>query len=147
MHFFCETVASHDNELVANTIKDCVLSIKTPAYLLDMYLTPRDWNDEAAKIFKLWLEGPEINLLRHMFLDPNAKTFIVDWEVRARQLLAQFRSEYAKHIHSPKMLELVEGLKEESEFFRKAWSDQQVLFRSGNERSYIHPNLGSLTYF
>jgi transcriptional regulator with XRE-family HTH domain len=136
-----------DGELITAAIKDCILSIKTPAYLLDRYSTPRAWNDEAAKIFEIWLRGPEINLLRHIFLDPNAKSFLVNWELRAHQILAQFRIDYANHIDDPKMNDLVIDLKLNSKFFREAWDDQQVMFRTSNERSYIHPSLGKLTYF
>jgi transcriptional regulator with XRE-family HTH domain len=140
-------VPPDDIELIAAAMKDCILAIETPAYLLDRYMTPQVWNNEAAKIFKLWLKGPEINLLRHIFLDPHATSFLVDWELRAHQILAQFRIDYAYHIDDPKMSELVENLKKNSNFFREAWDNQQVMFRTGHERSYNHPSLGPLSYF
>jgi transcriptional regulator with XRE-family HTH domain len=139
-------VSNFEDELVFGTIEKCVLSISYPAYVLDKYWTPVFWNVELAKIFSLWLEGPEINLLRHMFVDPNARTFVADWELRARQLLAQFRIDFGKQIDDPKMLELVRGLNNDSDFFRRVWGDQQVSFRDGNEKSYNHPQLGLLKF-
>lgn len=139
-------VLNFEDEMVVGTIEKCVLSISYPAYVLDKYWMPSFWNAELAKIFSLWLEGPEINLLRHMFVDPKAQTFVVDWELRARQLLAQFRIDFGKQIDDPKMLELVRGLNDDSDFFRRVWGDQQVLFRDGYEKSYNHPKLGLLEF-
>jgi transcriptional regulator with XRE-family HTH domain len=139
-------VSNLEDELVVATIEKCVLSISYPAYVLDKYWTPVFWNAELAKIFAVWLEGPERNLLRHMFVDPNARIFVANWELRARQLLAQFRIDFGKQIDDPKMLELVRGLNDDSEFFRRVWGDQQVLFRDGNEKSYKHPQLGLLRF-
>ena len=134
------------DDVVRNTIASCVSSISCPAYVLDKYWTLLFWNAELEKLFSLWLGGVERNLLRHMFADPNARTFVVDWELRARQLLAQFRDDFGKHFDDPKMLELVHGLSKDSDFFRRIWEDQQVLFRDGNLKSYNHPQLGSLTF-
>ena len=137
---------NHGDELVYGTIKKCVLSISSPAYVLDKYWTLMFWNDALAKLFSLWLAGPEKNLLRHMFVDPNARTFVVDWELRARQLLGQFRVDFGKCIDDPKMLDLVRGLSEDSDFFQRSWRDQQALFRDGSVKSYNHPQLGALTF-
>jgi transcriptional regulator with XRE-family HTH domain len=138
--------SNFEDELVRSTVESCIASISLPAYVLDKYWTPLFWNTELANIFSFWLNGPEINLLRHMFLDPNARTFVVDWELRARHLLAQFRVDFGNHIGDPRMIELVNGLSEESDFFRHAWKDQRVLFRDGNEKSYNHPRLGLLKF-
>jgi transcriptional regulator with XRE-family HTH domain len=95
-------------------IEDFISAISVPAYLLDQYYSPIAWNKSAEQIFELWLAGPEKNLLWHVFLDPTAKEFLVNWELSARQLLAQFRIEYIKHIDDPQMIELVKGLNEGS---------------------------------
>jgi hypothetical protein len=115
--------------------------------LLNKYWTPLLWNAEAAKVFSLWLEGPELNLLRHYFLDPKARTFVVDWELRSRQLVAQFRVDYGNNVDDQNILELVDELVEKSDSFRSIWADQQVLFRDGNEKTYDHPKLGLLKFF
>jgi len=139
--------ASTDNQIFGPLIDGFISAISVPAYLLDRYYSPIAWNEHTAILFNVWLAGLEKNLLRHVFLDPTARNFLIDWELRACQLLAQFRIDYTKHIDDPQMVELVKGLHEESDFFRKIWNDHHVLFREGNERSYIHPALGKLTYF
>lgn len=135
------------NELVSQTIQSCVLSISYPTCVFDKYWTLLFWNTQLADLFAPWLRGPEKNLLRYMFLDSSARTFIVDWELRARRLLAQFRADFGKHIEDPKMLDLVRGLSEESDFFQRVWGEQEVLFWDGSEKSYNHPELGLLTFF
>lgn len=139
--------AEFENRLVVSTIEDFVFSLSSPAYLLDKYWTPLLWNTEASKQFSVWLQGPETNLLRHVFLDPAARTFVVDWELRARQLVAQFRNDFANNVDDPKMLELVSELSEASGLFRSAWTEQRVLFRDGDAKSYTHPQFGLLKFF
>jgi transcriptional regulator with XRE-family HTH domain len=139
-------VSNLEDELVVSAIKSCMSSISSPAYMLDKYWTPLFWNAAFESLFSLWLKGPELNLLRHMFLDPNARTFVVDWELHARHLLAQFRIDFGKHIDDPKMLELVRGLHEESDFFQSVWKDQQALLRDEDEETYNHPRFGLLRF-
>ena len=139
--------AEFENRLIIGTIENFVHSISSPAYLLDKYWTPLLWNAKASRFFSLWLEGPEPNLLRHMFLDPKAHSFVVDWEMRARRLVGQFRNDFANNVDDPKMLDLVRDLSEGSGLFRSAWTDQRVLFRDGDEKSYNHPQFGLLNFF
>ena len=139
-------VADLEDKSVLSAIESFVLGISSPAYLLDKYWTPLLLNGEAARLFAIWLEGPEINLLRHMFLDPKARAFVVDWELRARQLVAQFRLDFGNAVDDPKMLGLVGGLTEGSDVFRSMWSDQRVLFRNGSDKAYNHPDFGLLKF-
>jgi transcriptional regulator with XRE-family HTH domain len=134
------------DEPASKAIESCVLSISYPACVLDRYWTPLFWNAEWADLFPLWLKGPEKNLLRHMFLDLGVRTLVVDWELRARRLLAQFRVDFGKYIDDPKMLDLVHRLGEESEIFQRIWEEQQVLFPDEKERSYHHPQRGVLKF-
>ena len=134
------------DELVGKTIESCVHSISYPAFVLDRYWTALFWNDELAELFPLWLKGPEKNLLRHMFLNLSARTIVVDWELRARRLLAQFRVDFGKYIDDQKMLDLVRKLSEESDLFQKLWQEQRVLSSDGIEKSYNHPQQGLLKF-
>jgi transcriptional regulator with XRE-family HTH domain len=140
------SISVDEDRLVSKAIENFVLSISYPAYLLDKYWTPLFWNAGVADLFPLWLKSHEKNVLRYMFLDPSARTLVADWESRVRHLLARFRVDYGRYIDDPNMLELVRGLSEESEFFRKAWREQEVLFWGGSEKSYCHPRSGSHLY-
>jgi transcriptional regulator with XRE-family HTH domain len=134
-------------ELASKAIESCVLSISYPACVLDKYWTALFWNAELEGLFPRWLKGPERNVLRYMFLDPSVRTLVGDWEPRARRLLAQFRVEFGRYIDDPKMLDLIQGLSEESELFQRFWSEQQVLLWDGNEKSFNHPQRGLLKFF
>ncbi|WP_244434114.1 helix-turn-helix transcriptional regulator [Azospirillum sp. B506] len=122
-----------------------------PAYLLDRLWTAVGWNLAAERLFGRWLggdgdpEGVERNLLRYVFLDPTARRFILDWENRARRLLAEFRAETARHPEDPAVQALVAGLLRESPVFVRMWEDHGVLEREGGLRRFHHPLDGPLT--
>jgi transcriptional regulator with XRE-family HTH domain len=139
--------ANRAGELATKAIESCVLAISFPACVIYRYWTLLSWNAALADLFPAWLESSERNVLRYMFLDPSVKPLVNDWEFRARRLVAQFRVEYGKHIDDPKMLDLVRGLSEASDLFRKFWEEQRVLWWEGNEKSFYHPQRGLLTFF
>jgi hypothetical protein len=105
------------------------------------------WNAKFADLFPAWLKGPERNVLRYMFLDTNVRTLVIDWETRARRLVAHFRVEFGRYIDDPKMLDLIRGLSEESDRFVQFWEEQQVLWWDGDEKPFDHPQFGLLKFF
>ena len=139
--------ANFAGAVASKAIESCVLSISHPACVLDKYWTPLFWNAELEDLFPQWLKGPERNVVRYMFLDPGVKALVGDWEPRARRMLAHFRVEFGKYIDDPMMLDLIRGLSEESEPFQQFWSEQQVLWWDGNEKSFNHPERGLLRFF
>ena len=58
-------------------------TISSPAYVLDSCYTARSWNMPARELLAPWLKSGEFNLLRYVFLYPNARDFIVNWAARA----------------------------------------------------------------
>jgi transcriptional regulator with XRE-family HTH domain len=134
-------------DLVAKAMESSVLSISYPACVLDKYWTPLFWNPKFGDLFPLWLNGPERNVLRYMFLDSSVRTIVLDWEPRARRLLAHFRVEFGRYIDDPKMLDLIQGLSEQSDLFAQFWGEQQVLWWDGNEKTFNHPKWGLLKFF
>ena len=134
------------SESASNALERFVVSVPCPACVLDRYWTLLFWNAEWAALLHPWLSGPERNMLRYIFLDSGFRALFVEWETRARHLLAQFRVDFGKYIDDPKMHDLVGGLSEQSEFFQQIWGEQQILPWSGNERSFIHPERGLLKF-
>lgn len=134
-------------DLLIKAMESCVHAISYPASVLDKYWTPLYWNAKFGDLFPAWLKGPERNLLRYMFLDLNVRTLVIDWERRARRLVAHFRVEFGRYIDDPKMLDLIRGLSEESDLFQQFWEEQQVLWWDGNEKSFHHPQFGLLKFF
>lgn len=121
-------------------------AITAPAYLLDRNWTACGWNEAAARHFVGWLGGTERNLLRYVFLDPTARTFICDWEDRARRLLAEFRADTARRSEDAEVSSLVQDLRNGSPHFARFWDDHSVLGREGGTRSFSHPLSGLLVY-
>lgn len=129
------------------TLLTALEAMTAPAYLLDRLWTAVGWNPAAERLFGGWLgQGcTERNLLRYVFLDPTARSFILDWENRARRLLAEFRAETARHPEDPAVQALVAGLRRESPLFSRMWDDHGVLEREGGLRRFDHPLDGPLT--
>jgi transcriptional regulator with XRE-family HTH domain len=113
-----------------------VMVIAAPAYVLDAHWTARAWNGPAAALFAEWLAGPDHNLLRYVFLNPSAHRFVVNWEARARRLLAEFRADTAGRANDSDVAGLIQGLRAGSNCFGRWWDEQQVMGREGGERAF-----------
>jgi transcriptional regulator with XRE-family HTH domain len=113
--------------------------LKVPAYLLDHLWTARAWNAKAARLFTGWLdEGRDRNLLRFVFLSPEAQALIADWPERAQRLVAEFRADFSRRPRDAAMQALIDELSASSALFTKLWRAQTVLHREGGERSFQH---------
>jgi transcriptional regulator with XRE-family HTH domain len=120
--------------------------IGCPAYLIDHRWDALGWNEKAARLFTGWLDGPEKNLLRFIFLEEGARSLIVGWEERARRVLAEFRADYSRHIDDPALQRLVAELTAGSQLFARHWEEHAVVGREGGRRSFDHPSDGALAY-
>jgi transcriptional regulator with XRE-family HTH domain len=127
-----------------------VNAVATPAYLLDRLWRARTWNPPAAALFTGWLDvdapGNDRSLLRYMFLNQAARALVVDWEDRARRLLAEFRLEQGRHLDDPDTAALVADLQARSPLVRAAWDEQAVVGREGGLRTFAHPTMGRLAF-
>lgn len=117
-----------------------------PAYGLDRCWNAVCWNSAAERLFEGWLRGPERNLVRWVFRDPAARRLIVDWQDRARRLLAEFRADFSRSLSDPQMRRLVETLRAEDATFARFWDEQAVLAREGGLRRFDHAQDGSLAF-
>ncbi len=110
--------------------------IRTPAYILDRCWNAIEWNPAAAELFRDWLGSASPNLLRYVFRQPRAKVFLVDWEDRARRLVAEFRADTPQMRDDPQRSALVEELSRASKEFASGWRSQRVLARDGGRRQF-----------
>jgi transcriptional regulator with XRE-family HTH domain len=153
--YFFELAGKRDPAQPADAAPDAppalaamVDAIAFPAYVLDRLWRARAWNAAAADLFVGWLDAPgaERNLLRYMFLDPQARELVQDWEDRARRLLAEFRLDFGHRLDDREMNALVVELQRHSAFFRAAWEAHVVVGREGGVRRFLHPTRGYLCY-
>ena len=127
-------------------------SIAIPAYLMGRYWDILAWNKRAAELFAGWLDQPQVaggtapNMLRFVFLQPQARHFVVDWETRARRITAEFRADCRSRFEEPTLQRLVEELKQASPEFSRFWKQHDVLERQGGERAFNHPRRGLVAY-
>jgi transcriptional regulator with XRE-family HTH domain len=133
-------------------LQQLVHAVRTPAYLLDRHWDAVAWNKAAAELFAGWLGGKREpadaprNLLQFVFLEPEARKFIVDWQARARRLVAEYRADTAGWRDDPVRQALVHDLGDASAEFAAAWKSQTVLARDGGRRAFDHPRRGRCEY-
>lgn len=137
-------------------LDDLVKVIRAPAYILDRHWDAIAWNKPATALFEDWLKvrvAPAAstgrvgrNLLRYVFLHPQAPSFIVNWPERAQRLVAEFRSDTAAWRDDPVRQALVDELRSASRAFDVAWRSQKVLSREGGLRAFEHGRSGRHEY-
>ncbi len=123
-----------------------VEAVTAPAYLLDRLWTARAWNGAAGHLFGPWLGGGDPSLLGFVFRHPAARAFIVDWEERARRVIAEFRADTARVPDDPALGALVTELRADSVDFARLWDGHAVATRDGGARRFRHPEDGILAY-
>ena len=119
-----------------------------PAYVLGPHWEFVGWNTAQARLYPrlVELEPPRRNLLWVLFADPATRDLIVDWDIHARQALAEFRAATSAVRHDRAMAELIELLGDESETFAAWWPEQQVSGFETRLRRFQHPSAGELTF-
>ena len=126
--------------------------ITIPAYIMGRSWDLLAWNRPAAKLFTGWLDQPVSasaqlpNLLRFVFLMPQARHFVVDWETRARRIAAEFRADCRSRLEEPALQRLVKELTQASPDFARYWKQHDVMERHGGERAFNHPQRGLIHY-
>ncbi len=126
-------------------------NITIPAYIMGRTWDLLAWNHVAGVLFTGWLDklagGTSApNLLRYVFQNPDAKQFVVNWEVRARRLVAEFRADCRSRLEEPELQRLVAELSQTSPEFEHFWKQHDVLERQGGQREFNHPKLGLISY-
>lgn len=132
--------------LVPDGLRRSVEGFAGPAYVMDGHWTVRACNPAAERLFGSWMREGEGNLMRFVFLSEAARRLIVDWEDRARRLLAEFRLDHGRRMQDGAMLALVGELRAGSDPFRNWWDEQHVMDREGGRRCFVHDADGLVTF-
>lgn len=128
-------------------LADCVHSITAPAYILDRCWNVLARNEPLLRLFEGWPDrAARPNLLRYIFQDPAARELVVDWEQRARRVVAEFRADAGAHADEPDVRALVDELRQASPVFTHWWTRQTVVEREGGLRQFRHAVDGISSY-
>jgi transcriptional regulator with XRE-family HTH domain len=141
----------NDADAAPETLTKMLESITIPAYIMGRTWDLLAWNKPSETLFNGWLnewtnESPQPNLLRYVFLHPVAKQFVVDWELRARRLVAEFRADCRSRLEEPALQKLVNELTQANPAFDRFWKQHDVLERQGGQREFNHPLQGLISY-
>jgi transcriptional regulator with XRE-family HTH domain len=119
-----------------------------PAYVLGPHWEFLAWNTAQERLYPriAELEPPRRNLVWVLFCDPATRTLIVDWDIHARQALAEFRSVTSPVRHDAPMRDLVRLITDESDVFGEWWSEHDVSGFETRLRRFEHPAAGTLTF-
>lgn len=117
-----------------------------PAYILGRYWDILAWNQAACWLFGDFAKLPsaERNMLWYTFVVPEARLLVVDWELRARRLLAEFRADCGRYLKDPALIDLVERVLAVSPEFARWWESYDVQTRDGGQREFFHPQVGRI---
>jgi transcriptional regulator with XRE-family HTH domain len=149
---------AHINETDAapEALNKMLDSITIPAYIMGRTWDLLAWNKPAEILFNGWLDEwslddwqkgtPQPNLLRFVFLHASAKQFVVNWELRARRLVAEFRADCRSRLEEPALQKLVNELTQANPEFDRFWKQHDVLERQGGQREFNHPQHGLISY-
>ncbi len=119
-----------------------------PAYVLGPRWEFLAWNAAQARLYPriVELDGVERNLLWVLFGDPATRELIVDWDIHARQALAEFRAGTSTLRGDPGFAELVDRLHGVSDDFARWWREHDVSGFETRIRRFHHPAAGELTF-
>ena len=119
-----------------------------PAYVLGPRWEFVGWNAAQARLYPriAELEPPRRNLLWVLFADPATRDLIVDWDIHARQALAEFRAGTTALRGDDRFAELVARLQGASGEFAAWWPEHDVSGFETRIRRFRHPAAGLLTF-
>jgi transcriptional regulator with XRE-family HTH domain len=119
-----------------------------PAYVLGPRWEFLAWNGAQARLYPriVELEGLQLNLLWVLFADASTRDLIVDWDIHARQALAEFRAGTTNLRGDPEFAALVDELERVSPEFAAWWPEHDVSGFETRIRRFHHPAAGLLTF-
>jgi transcriptional regulator with XRE-family HTH domain len=119
-----------------------------PAFVIGRRWDILIWNRVAGRLFRFDEPFPphSLNVVWRFFQQEEARSLNPDWEAQARNLVAQFRADYARYPGDASFEELLHDLQHISPSFREWWGQHDVRGLPDGPRSMIHPALGPLEF-
>lgn len=145
-----DDIAGADPEQAEGDIGRLVALVESmhpnPAYLLGPMTRILAWNRAAAVV----LGSPEHlaperrYLLWWLLVDPGEGEMTPQRLGTARNTLARFRAEYARHAGEPEYEAFLAEIREHSALFRAWWEEHEVIEAQRGTKVLRHPHLGTL---
>jgi hypothetical protein len=85
-----------------------------------------------------------VNLLRTIFLDPDAREFYLNWDRLTQGCAAALRASASADLDDPRLTDLVGELSLHSEAFRRLWGRHDVRGKTHLTKHLNHPVVGEL---
>jgi transcriptional regulator with XRE-family HTH domain len=119
-----------------------------PAYLLDVHWDVLAWNAAAACVFGDFGTVPpaQRNTMLHVFLSPECRRNMLNWEHHARIAIAMFRLDAGGAGDDPRFAELLDELLRGSQEFAQWWPQQDVKTREHGIKRYRQADGGIQCY-
>ncbi|NEA98441.1 helix-turn-helix transcriptional regulator [Streptomyces sp. SID13726] len=116
---------------------------RTPAVVLGRCLTVLAHNVLGGALFAGHAHSGD--LMRLVFLDPDAREFYPDWESVAVNAVAALRASAGTAHEDPLMIATVGELSLRSEEFRRLWARHDFRRKTHESKRFRHPLVGELT--
>ncbi len=113
-----------------------------PAFVLGRHMDVLAYNALAGVLHGTLAH--ERNIVRSVFLAPDARTIYPDWEAVAAETVATLRAAAGADLDDPRLTELVGELSLKSEDFRRLWARHDVRVKAAGEKRFVHPMVGEL---
>ncbi|WP_326690179.1 helix-turn-helix transcriptional regulator [Streptomyces sp. NBC_01795] len=115
----------------------------TPAVVLDGCLTVLASNILGEALFDGHTYSGD--LVRLVFLDPDARDFYPDWDRVALNTVGGLRAAVGTDYDDPRLIEVVGELSIKSETFRRLWARHDIRQKTHETKRFRHPLVGELT--
>jgi transcriptional regulator with XRE-family HTH domain len=144
-----DDVGSNDGEELAEVsqLSALVESLHpNPAYLLGPMTRILAWNRAASVVLGSpdHLPADRRYLLWLLMVDPGPDGMTPQREATARNTLARFRAEYARHAGEPEYEEFLAQIRDHSALFSEWWNEHEVIDAQRGTKVIEHPRLGIL---
>lgn len=128
-------------ETCSPTIRAFVENAPAPAFLLGRFMDVLAANTAARRLHG---DMPH-NVLRHIFLDPGARTLYPDWDAVAAEAVGSLRGSVVRHLEDPRLMNLVGELSVRSVEFARLWAQHGVRTKAAGTKRLFLPEHGTLT--
>jgi transcriptional regulator with XRE-family HTH domain len=119
-----------------------------PAFVIGPRWDALIWNRVANILFQFDEPYPPhaLNVVWRFFMRSALRQIDLDWEAQAKNLIAQFRADYARYPGDASFQTLVEDLQRVSPQFSQWWEQHDVRGLPDGPRTMNHPVLGRLEF-